>query len=42
MEKKIWEIQNTIIDSASDKGAETPSTKRCLILILRKMRRALQ
>ncbi|MEK6656365.1 MAG: hypothetical protein AABY58_02890 [Nitrospirota bacterium] len=28
MEKKIWEIQNTIIDSASDKGAETPSTKK--------------
>ncbi|MEK6680025.1 MAG: hypothetical protein AABY39_11475 [Nitrospirota bacterium] len=28
MQKKIWEIQNTIIDSASDKGAESPSTKK--------------
>ena len=28
MEKKIWEIQNTIIDSASNKGADAPSTKK--------------
>lgn len=28
MEKKIWEIPNTIVDSASNNGAETPSTKK--------------
>lgn len=28
MQKKIWEIPNTIIDSASNKEAETPSTKK--------------
>lgn len=28
MQKKIWEIPNTIVDSASNKGEETPSTKK--------------
>ncbi len=28
MEKKIWEIPNTVVDSASNKGEETPSTKK--------------
>ena len=30
MEKKIWEIPHTVIDGASDKGAETLSTKKVL------------
>ena len=42
MQKKIWEIPNTIVDSAYIKGDETPFNQKGVSSCLKTMRRALQ